>query len=260
MGGSWGPLGASLRPLGGLFGASWGALWASWEPLRPRARWVSRLGTLLEPFGGPLGPSWRPLGPFWGPLASLWGSLGGLLGYLGAILGAYWAVLECREAEKARTPKSFKNNWKINDFCLLVPSWECSWRPLGPSWKLLGPSGGYFSVLDRSFGDSGPSWTVLGASWGTLGPSWSFSGPRNRPGGMRIWVATPPRDRLRVESGGWVGNLRRLPIFFLHWRFGIQKEWWEDNGHHHHKKQDAAKGGGPRTGPLNDGGGPTEGR
>ncbi len=57
-----GPLGASWGPLGGLVVASWGHLGASWEPLSPRARRAPRLGTLLEPFGEPLGPSWRHLG------------------------------------------------------------------------------------------------------------------------------------------------------------------------------------------------------
>ena len=35
---------------------------------------------------------------------------------------ASWVVLERREAEKARMPKSFKNQWKINEFCLLGTS------------------------------------------------------------------------------------------------------------------------------------------
>ena len=170
-------------------GASWGFLGAS-----------DAEGSSAPPSGHPVG---RPLGPSWGPLASLWGSLGGLLGYLGAILGAYWAVLECWEAEKARTPKSFKNHWKINDFCLLVPSWECSWRPLGASWKRLGPSGGYFGVLDRSFCDSGPSRTVLGASWGTLAPSWGFSGPQDPPGGCVSGWRPPPGP---PPSPGGEGN------------------------------------------------------
>ena len=74
---------------------------------------VPRLGTLLEPSWGRLGPSWRPLVPSWGPLGSFWGPLGGLLGHLGPILGSSWAVLERREAEKAKTPKSFKHQRKI---------------------------------------------------------------------------------------------------------------------------------------------------
>ena len=43
-----------------------------------------------------------------------WGSLGGLLGHLGAVLGASWPFLERREAEKARTRKSFNNLTNIN--------------------------------------------------------------------------------------------------------------------------------------------------
>ena len=153
---------------------------------------VPRLGSLLEPFWGPLRLSWRPLGRYWGPLASFWSPLGGLLGHLEAVLGASWPVLERREADKARMPKSIKNLREMHDFCPLGPSWECPWRHLGAFWKPLEPSGGFFGDLDRYFGDSGPSRTVLGASWGTLAASWGFSGPRNRPGGMRIWVATHP--------------------------------------------------------------------
>ena len=86
---------------------------------------------------------WEPLGLFWGPLGLFGGRLGRLLGHLGAILRASWAVLERREAQIARTPKTFKNQWKSNDFCFLGPSWEASWRPLGASWRPLGPSGGH---------------------------------------------------------------------------------------------------------------------
>eukprot|EP00959_Pyramimonas_sp_CCMP1952_P002832 58554-Pyramimonas_sp.AAC.1 len=77
---------------------------------------VPRLGALLEPSWGPLRLSWRPLG--------------GLLGHLGAVLGASWPVLERREADKARTPKSFKKLTEIDDFCSLVPFLKSSGRPL----------------------------------------------------------------------------------------------------------------------------------
>ena len=77
------------------------------------------LGPLFGPSWGPLGLSWAPLGPSWGPLGLSRGRLGGLLGRLGAFLGASSAVLERRKAEKARMPKTFKNNLKINDLCFL---------------------------------------------------------------------------------------------------------------------------------------------
>ena len=167
LGASWGPLGASWGLLGSL-GASWGPLGASWGPL-------------LEPSWGPLRPSWRPLGLSWGPLGLFGGRLGRLLGRLGAILGASWAVLERREAKIARTPKTFKNQWKSNDFCLLGPSWEASWRPLGASWRPLGPSGGHlgrlraifrrlWALFDRLDGPPRRPWPVLGPSW-ARGPS-----------------------------------------------------------------------------------------
>ena len=70
-GGSWGPLGGLLAPLG-----------ASWEPLGP----------LLAPLEGSCGP----LGVFLAPLGSLLGLLGGLsapLGRLLAPLGVSWELL-----------------------------------------------------------------------------------------------------------------------------------------------------------------------
>eukprot|EP00959_Pyramimonas_sp_CCMP1952_P415968 8715169-Pyramimonas_sp.AAC.2 len=69
---------------------------------------VPHLGTLLEPSWAPLGPSWRRLGPSLRFLGPFWDPLGGLLGRLRAILGASWRVLERREGEESRTPKSFK--------------------------------------------------------------------------------------------------------------------------------------------------------
>ena len=48
-GASWGLLGVSWEPLGGLLGASWGLLGPSW----------GALGALLGAFGALLGPSWR---------------------------------------------------------------------------------------------------------------------------------------------------------------------------------------------------------
>ena len=47
--------------------------------------------------------------------------------------------MERGKAEKAKTLKSLKNLRKINDFGLLGPSWEASWRLLGASWRPLGP-------------------------------------------------------------------------------------------------------------------------
>ena len=167
-----------------------------------------RLGTLLEPSCGPLGPHWRPLGPSWGalgpswgPLASLWGSLGGLLGYLGAILGAYWAVLECREAEKARTPKSFKNHWRINDFCLLVPSWECSWRPLGPSWSVGKPKRREHQNLSNIEGKTvhfapwGPLGSALGGLLGRFGNLLSRLGASGSRKGVTAKICPTPKEK-----------------------------------------------------------------
>ena len=123
---------------------------------------------------GPLGPSWRPRGPSWSPLGPSWGPLGGLLGPFGAILGASWAVLGRREAEKVETPKSLQNLRKSNEFCLLGPSRECSWRPLGASGGHLGRLGAILWHLGALLYHLGG---LLGASWPFLGLS---GGPRGR--------------------------------------------------------------------------------
>ena len=133
---------------------------------------VPPLGPLLGRSWGPLGPSWRPLGPSWSPLGPSWGPLGGLLGPLGAILGASWAVLGRREAEKVETPKSVQN--LSNELCLLGPSRECSWRPLGAS-------GGHLGRLGAILWHLGPLVYhlvgVLGASWPFLGLSGTSRSP-----------------------------------------------------------------------------------
>ena len=145
---------------------------------------VPPLGPLLGRSWGPLGPSWRPLGPSWRPLGPSWGPLGGLLGPLGAILGASWAVLGRREAEKVETPKSFQNLRKSNEFCLLGPSWECAWRPLGALASHLGRLGAIVWHL-------GPLVYNLG---GLLRASWPF---------LRLsWTSRSPGGALLERSGG----------------------------------------------------------
>ena len=49
------------------------------------------------------------LGASWAVLGVLLVRLGAFLGRLGEVLEATWAVLERRDAEKARTQKTFKN-------------------------------------------------------------------------------------------------------------------------------------------------------
>ena len=185
MGRPGGLFGASWGPLGGLLGASWGLLGASWGRGLEMSVRVPRLGPLLEPSWGPLGPSWRPLGPSWGPLGPSWGRLGGLLGRLGAILGASWAVLERREAEKARIPRSFKNHRIITDCWLLGPSWQGSWGPLGASWGLLDPSGRHLGRLEIGFRRF---WTVMRP----LGTLVSCFGARLGPWGALPEAPVPP--------------------------------------------------------------------
>ena len=144
---------------------------------------VPPLGPLLRRSWGPLGASWRPLGPSWSPLGPSWGPFGGLLGPLGAVLGASWAVLGRREAEKVETPKSVQNLRKSYEFCLLGPSWECSWRPLGASGGHLGRLGAILWHLGAHLYHLG---SLLEASWpflGLSGTSRSRIGPLlERPG------------------------------------------------------------------------------
>ena len=164
---------------------------------------VPRLGPLLEPSWGPLGPSWRRLGPSWVSLGPFWGPVGGLLDSLGAILGAFWAVLERREAEKAKTPKSFKHLKSMN-----FASWGPLGRPLGGLLGrlggLLGRLGAILGVLDRSLG-------VLGPSGGTV------ASPRVPLEALLARLRAPvapkkSRDNARGSPGeppGTPGDLRR---------------------------------------------------
>ena len=132
----------------------------------------------MGPSWDSLGPPWGPLGPSEGSLGPSWGPLGGLLGRLGAILGVSWAVLERREDENAKTPKSFKNHLEINDFCLSGPSWEASWRLPGASWRPLGPSWGHLGRLRPMCRCLE---TVLGSLGGLLGLSWHVFDPSGAP-------------------------------------------------------------------------------
>ena len=138
----------------------------------------------LEPL---LGPSWRllvrlgrHLGRLGSPLGPFRGRLGSFVGCLGAILGASWVVLERPEAEKARTQKTSKKPMKINDFGLLGPSSEASWKALGASWRplrlswgSLGPSWGDLRRLGALFERRGG---LLGNLGGLLGHSWRAQG------------------------------------------------------------------------------------
>ena len=176
------PLRGLLRPPGGF--------------LRPRARSF----VLCSPFGASLGallgPSWAvmPLGPSWSPLGPSWGLLGSFLGPVGAILGASWAVLGRREAEKMDTPKSAQNLRKSNEFCLLGPSGECSWRPLGASGGHLGRLGTIVWHLGALLNHLGG---LLAASWPFLGLS---GGPRGRRPGGKPSLTRPCRGSPGVRG------------------------------------------------------------
>ena len=110
------------------------------------------LGVLLE-------ASWAFLGRTLGPLEPSW-SVGKL---------------------KGENSKILHNLWKINDLCLLGPSWEASWKPLGLSWSgrwgllsRLGASGTRKSenskIIQNPAGKSMffSSWGLLGKPFGSL--------------------------------------------------------------------------------------------
>ena len=136
---------------------------------------------------------------------------------LGAILGASWVVLERREAETARMPKSFNHLRKINDFCLLGTSWQGSWRPLGASGSHLGRFGAILwrigALLDHIEGLLGASWLFLGLSGGPRG---------RRPGGKPslgrtardlagvLFVRGPPGAAPRARSRNIVKQLPEI--------------------------------------------------
>ncbi len=173
LGASWASLGPSWRLLGDL-GATCGGSWAVSGRRKAEKKDMSKSVKNLRkiyvvglfwsswrPSWGPLGPfwgapepswepswaSWRPLGPCGGPS---WGRRGGLFGSFGsvpdassAVLLSSWAVSGRRKAEKKHMPQSFNNLWTFYVFGLFWPSsWRPSWRPLGPSWAVLGPGSG----------------------------------------------------------------------------------------------------------------------
>ena len=163
----------------------------SWGPLRAP---LGRLGYLLGCLGA-LGPSWGPLGPSWGPLGPSWGRLGGILCLLRAVLGASSAVVERREAEKAKTLKSVNQLRKLCVFCPSGPYWDASlssqgdsWGPLGLSVGCLGPILSRLGLIWVVLGDSSgaPKWGRLVALWGRLKPSWRRSRPPP-PHALEIW-------------------------------------------------------------------------
>ena len=135
-----------------------------------------------------------------------WDPLGGLLGRLGAILGASWAVLERREAEEARTPKSFKKQLEINEFSLLGPSWECSWRPLGASCRPFGPFGrhlGRLGAIVRRVGAFLDCSESLGLTTEVQGIARGSSQQPPRASGELPGAARSRRAGLEIAGPGW---------------------------------------------------------
>ena len=75
---------------------------------------------------------------------------------------------------------------KINDFRLLGPYWEASWKRIGALWRHIGPSGDHLERLGTIFRRLG---AVLGRLESFWGASWLIVGPANRHSG----ADDPPR-------------------------------------------------------------------
>ena len=127
LGGSWGPPGASWKPLGGPLGASWGLSRASWEPLGaswgPLGPLLGASGVLLERGARNfnwISPSWAPLGLLWGPVWAVWGASWTVLGPSWAVLGrsggASWAILgrSWEPLRSSRTVRRLRNEYAKN--------------------------------------------------------------------------------------------------------------------------------------------------
>ena len=126
--------------------------------------------------------------------------------------------MERGKAEKAKTLKSLKNLRKINDFGLLGPSWEASWRLLGASWRPLGPSGGHLGRLRAIFRrlwalsdrlDGPPRWPGP-----VLGPSWA-RGPSRRPTRETQEAPRSAKKRPAAPGNPGVRPLKKLQPWLL---------------------------------------------
>ena len=126
--------------------------------------------------------------------------------------------MERGKAEKAKTLKSLKNLRKINDFGLLGPSWEASWRLLGASWRPIVPSGGHLgrlgAILERFRALVGNLRSLLGPSWPVRGP-FEAGSPSRRP--TRVTPETPESARKRPRAPGNPGvrPLKKLQPWLL---------------------------------------------
>ena len=179
LGGPFGPPGALRGPLG----TDCGPLDGPWSPLIPGPV-PGRTWSLLEGPWVALGSSWASLGPPRGALGGSWAAPGALLA------PPEWLLEPSGRLQSRVLPKSRISSTVQRFSCffggpggLLAPPGallEPSWRPLKPSWRLLGR----------------PAW-----SWVALGWLWAgLSGSRGVFGVALAWSLGPGRVAARTEG------------------------------------------------------------
>ena len=103
-------------------------------------------------------------------------------------------------------------------FCFLGLSWEASWGPLGPSWRLQEPSSGQLGRLGAIFRGLGVLWERL---VGLFGPSLPVMGP------SCLVLAMGTRGLMGAgehgEQGMFHGRSFRLLCIWCHFLFGRPK-------------------------------------
>ena len=94
--------------------------------------------------------------------------------------------LGASRSRKSQNAKNIEKTMKINDFGLLGPSLEASWRSLGASWRSLRAS-----------------WSPRGASWRRFGASWTLLGTSRRPHGASSVRGLPLEPLLGPSPGAF---------------------------------------------------------
>ena len=143
--------------------------------------------------GRPPGPLLAALGGSWASLGPPWGALGGSWAAPGSLLAPPKRLLELPRRLQSRSLPKSQNSSTVQRFSRffgppgahLAPPEALlglSWRPLGPSWRLLGGLSG----VGR----------LLGGSWqGPVGPGWFLGGP-----GLVPWWARGRRSSEPSET------------------------------------------------------------
>ena len=139
-----------------------------------------------------LGGPWAALGGSWASLGPPWGALGGSWAAPGALLAPPKRLLELPRRLQSRSLPKSQNSSTVQRFSRffgppgahLAPPEALlglSWRPLGPSWRLLGGLSGVGRLLGGSWqGPVGPGWFLGGSG---LVPGWTRGRRTYEPSG-----------------------------------------------------------------------------